>query len=324
MPVDLNSSTLITIYGGSGFIGRYVVRALAKTGCRMRIAVRRPDLTGYLQPMGGVGQINAVQTNLRDMDSVRRAAQGADAVINLVGILFQRGKQKFTVLQAEGAARVAEVAAEIGAGSMVHLSAIGADPTSKSLYARSKAAGEDAVMKAFPEAVVLRPSIVFGPEDDFFNRFAAMARISPFLPLIGGGETRFQPVYVGDVAKAVVAGLEGEAKSGKTYELGGPEILSFKELMEFVLETTQRNRLLLPLPVWLAKVQAVLFSILPKPPITLDQIYLLDRDNVVGEAAIAQQRTLTALGIEPVAIETAVPSYLERFRPKGQFSKRFA
>jgi NADH dehydrogenase len=274
--------------------------------------------------MGGVGQINPVQTNLRDLDSVRRAAQGADAVVNLVGILFQRGKQKFTVLQAEGAARVAEVAAEIGAGSMVHLSAIGADPASKSLYARSKAAGEDAVMKAFPAAVVLRPSIVFGPEDDFFNRFAAMARISPFLPLIGGGETRFQPVYVGDVAKAVVAGLEGEARPGTTYELGGPEILSFKELMQFVLETTQRNRLLLPLPVWLAKVQAVLFSILPRPPITLDQIYLLDRDNVVSEAAIAQQRTLAALGVEPVAIETAVPGYLERFRPKGQFSRRFA
>ena len=221
MPVALNSSALITIYGGSGFIGRHVVRAIAKTGCRMRIAVRRPDLTGYLQPMGGVGQINAVQANLRDMDSVRRAALGADALVNLVGILFQRGKQKFTALQAEGAGRVAEVAAEIGAGSMVHLSAIGADPTSKSLYARSKAAGEDAVMEAFPEAVILRPSIVFGPEDDFFNRFAAMARVSPFLPLIGGGETRFQPVYVGDVAKTVVAALQGEAKPGTAYELGG-------------------------------------------------------------------------------------------------------
>ena len=179
-------------------------------------------------------------------------------------------------------------------------------------------------MEAFPEAVILRPSIVFGPEDDFFNRFAAMARISPFLPLIGGGETRFQPVYVGDVAKTVAAALQGEAKPGTAYELGGPEVLSFKELMEFVLEVTQRNRMLLPMPVWLAKVQAVLLSILPKPPLTLDQIYLLDRDNVVGEAAMAQQRTLASLGIEPVAIETVVPSYLERFRPKGQFSKRFA
>jgi len=324
MAIALNSSTLVTIYGGSGFIGRYVVRALAKTGCRMRIAVRRPDLAGHLQPMGGVGQINPVQANLRDMDSVRLAAEGADALVNLVGILYQHGRQKFMAVQAEGAGRVAQVAAEIGAGAFVHLSAIGADPTSKSLYARSKAAGEDAVMKAFPSANVIRPSIVFGPEDEFFNRFAAMARISPFLPLIGGGKTEFQPVFVGDVAKTVVAALDGQASPGTAYELGGPEVLSFKALMEYILMETRRHRLLLPMPMWLAKLQAMAFSILPHPPLTLDQLHLLERDNVVGEAAIAQQRTLAGLDIEPVAIETIVPTYLERFRPKGQFSRSFA
>lgn len=324
MAVALNSSTLVTIYGGSGFIGRYVVRALAKTGCRMRIAVRRPDLAGHLQPMGGVGQINPVQVNLRDMDSVRLAAEGADALVNLVGILYQHGRQKFMAVQAEGAGRVAQVAAEIGAGALVHLSAIGADPTSKSLYARSKAAGEDAVMKAFPSANVIRPSIVFGPEDEFFNRFAAMARISPFLPLIGGGKSEFQPVFVGDVAKTVLAALDGQASPGTAYELGGPEVLSFKALMEYILMETRRHRLLLPMPMWLAKLQAVAFSILPHPPLTLDQLHLLERDNVVGEAAIAQQRTLAGLDIEPVAIETIVPTYLERFRPKGQFSRSFA
>jgi NADH dehydrogenase len=224
MAITLNNAALVTIYGGSGFLGRHVVRAIAKTGARMRIAVRRPELAGHLQPLGGVGQINPVQANVRFPDSLLAAAEDADAVVNLVGILFPTGKQTFKTVQDEGAWHVAEAAQAAGARALVHVSAIGADANSPSAYARSKAAGEKAVVQAFPKAVILRPSVVFGPEDDFFNRFAALARISPALPLIGGGKTRFQPVFVGDVAKAVVAGLTGKAKPGLPYELGGPEV----------------------------------------------------------------------------------------------------
>lgn len=320
MGISLNSSTLITIYGGSGFIGRHVVRALAKTGARMRVAVRRPELAGHLQPLGGVGQISAVQANVRFPDSLIAPAEGADAVINLVGILVPRGRQTFESVQDEGARHVAEAARAAGARAFVHVSAIGADAKSPATYAHTKAAGEAAVASVFPGAVILRPSIVFGPEDDFFNRFAALARIAPALPLIGGGTTRFQPVFVGDVAKTVVASLTGKAEAGATYELGGPEILTMKEVMARVLEYTMRWRLLVPLPFWLAKLQAAFLQWLPNPPLTIDQVRMLQVDNVVSEAAKQAGRTLEGLGIEPVAVEAVVPDYLERFRPRGQFS----
>ena len=320
MAVPLDSSKLITVYGGSGFVGRHVVRALAQTGCRMRIAVRRPDLAGHLQPMGGVGQIHAVQANLRDKGSVRRAAIGADALINLVGILYPSGRQTFSAVHTEGAKAIAETAADLGTCALVHLSSIGADAKSESLYAKSKAAGEKAVLKAYPEAAILRAAVIFGPEDEFFNRFAAMAKVSPVLPLIGGGATKFQPVYVGDVAKAVVAAIEGRARSGRIYELGGPQVLSFEEVLRWILKETGRKRWLVPVPFWLARMQAAILGLLPNPPLTSDQLRLLETDNVVSEEAGRERCTLAALGIEPTAIDTVVPFYMEQYRPKGQFS----
>jgi uncharacterized protein YbjT (DUF2867 family) len=319
--ITLNNRTLVTIYGGSGFLGRHIVRAIARTGARMRVAVRRPHLAGHLQPLGGVGQIVPVQANVRFPDSLVTAAEDADAVINLVGILFPTGKQTFKSVQDEGAHNVAEAAKAAGARTLVHVSAIGADKDSPSVYARTKAAGEAAVRQAFPKAVIFRPSIVFGPEDDFFNRFAALARISPVLPLIGGGHTKFQPVFVGDVAQAVVAVLEGKASADAPYELGGPEILTMKDVMQRVLDYTMRTRPLVPLPFWLAKLQAFFLQLLPKPPLTVDQVRLLETDNVVSAAAIKAGRTLEGLGIEPVAVASIVPDYLEQFRPRGQFSE---
>jgi uncharacterized protein YbjT (DUF2867 family) len=318
--VQLNNQALVTIYGGSGFLGRHVVRAIARTGARMRIAVRRPELAGHLQPLGSVGQINPVQGNVRFPDSLIAAAEGADAVINLVGILFPTGKQSFKSVQDEGARHVAEVAKASGARSLVHVSAIGADADSPSVYGRSKAAGEAAVKAVFPEAVILRPSVVFGPEDDFFNRFAALARLSPVLPLIGGGRTKFQPVFVGDVARSVVAALTGLASADKPYELGGPEILTMRDVMERVLDYSMRERPLMPWPFWLAKLQAAFLQWLPTPPLTVDQVRLLQSDNVVSDAAIKAGRTLHGLGIEPVPVASVVPDYLEQFRPRGQFS----
>jgi uncharacterized protein YbjT (DUF2867 family) len=321
MAMVLDNKALVTIYGGSGFIGRHLVGAIAKTGARMRIAVRRPELAGHLQPLGGVGQINAVQANVRYPDSLLAAARGADAVVNLVGILFPTGKQTFEAVQDEGAAHVAEAARTEGVRTMVHVSAIGANEHSRSAYARSKAEGEAAVRKVFPDAVILRPSVVFGPEDDFFNRFAALARLFPALPLIGGGKTKFQPVFVGDVVKAVLAGLTGKAHAGAPYELGGPEVLTLKQVMERVLAYSMRKRLLVPLPFWLAKFQAAFLQLLPTPPLTIDQVRLLENDNVVSEEAKRSGRDLDGLGIEPVAIAAIVPDYLEQFRPRGQFSQ---
>ncbi len=322
MAIALNSSTLVTVFGGSGFIGRYVVQALARTGCRVRVAVRRPDLALFLQPLGGTGQIAAVQANLRYEASVRRAVEGADGVINLVAVLQQSGKQTFRALQRDGAGLVARAAREAGAKSFVHVSAIGANRLSHSAYARTKAEGEELVRRAFPSAVILRPSIAFGPEDEFFNRFAAMARISPVMPLIGGGKTRFQPVFAGDVAQAVLAGLDGRAKSGVIYELGGPRVYSFRELLDLVAQYTEHRRPYFPIPFWLAKLQGFFLQFLPNAPLTLDQVRLLQTDNVVSEEAMKEARTLGALGIEPRAVEAIVPSYLVRFRPKGEFSLR--
>jgi uncharacterized protein YbjT (DUF2867 family) len=311
--------TLVTVFGGSGFLGRHVVRALAKLGYRIRVAVRRPELAGFLQPLGQVGQIHAVQANVRHAASVEAAARDADVVINLVGILFARGRQKFDAVQAVGAEAVARAAAAFGA-RMVHVSAIGADEHGASQYARSKAVGERLVLAAVPSAVILRPSVLFGPEDDFFNKFAAIARFSPALPLIGGGHTRFQPVFAGDVASAVVAAIEGRAKDGEVYELGGPEVRSFKQLMQFMLATIERQRLLVPIPFALAKFQAGILQLLPKPLLTPDQVELLRGDVTVSEEAKREGRTLEALGIDPIAMATIVPSYLWRFRKAGQFN----
>lgn len=320
MAVTLNNRALVTIYGGSGFIGRHVVRAIAKTGARMRVAVRRPELAGHLQPLGGVGQISLVQANVRYPESLIAPSRDADAVVNLVGILFPTGRQTFKSVQDEGARHVAEAAWAAGAKALVHVSAIGANPESKSVYARTKAEGERAVREIYPEAVILRPSIVFGPEDDFFNRFARLARALPALPLIGGGRTRLQPVFAGDVAKAVVAGIAGEAAAGAPYELGGPEILTMKDVMRRVLDYAMRKRLLVPLPFWLAKLQGAFLQLFPNPMLTLDQVRLLQVDNVVSAEAKREGRTLDGLGIEPVAVASVVPDYLEQFRPRGQFS----
>ncbi len=317
------SGGLVTVFGGSGFVGRHTVRALAKAGWRVRAAVRRPDLAGHLQPMGAVGQIHAVQANLRYPESVKAACAGADAVINLVGVLYPSGKQSFSAVHVAGARAVAKAAREAGAKRLIHVSAIGADRKSASAYARSKAEGEAAVLEEFADAVIVRPSLVFGPEDELFNRFAAMARISPLLPLIGGGKTRFQPVFVGDLANAVAAVAAGQGRAGQVYEIGGPEILSFRQILDRVQAWSGRSRGYLRLPFWLAKLQAGLTAPLPNAmrPLTVDQLRLLQRDNVVSDAAQKEGRTLAGLGITaPHAAASIVPAYLERFRPRGQYS----
>jgi uncharacterized protein YbjT (DUF2867 family) len=312
---------LATVFGGSGFIGRYVVGALARLGWRVRVGVRQPHLANHLQPLGDVGQIMPVQANVRYPDSLAAACYGADAVVNLVGILYSAGAQKFDAVHAAGAAAVAEAARQAGARRFVHISAIGADPESAAEYARSKAEGEARAREAWGETVIVRPSIVFGPEDSFFNRFAAMARMSPALPLIGGGHTRFQPVYVGDVAEGIARLLTLEAAAGKTYEFGGPEIFTFRELMEFVLRTIQRRRLLVPVPWPVARLQASVLQLLPSPLLTIDQVELLKTDNVVSDAAVKAGLTLDGLGIVPQGIEAIVPAYLGRFRRAGQFTR---
>jgi uncharacterized protein YbjT (DUF2867 family) len=318
MTIKSRLETLVTVFGGSGFLGRHVVRALANRGYRIRVAVRRPELAGFLRPMGAVGQIQPVQANLRFPQSVAAALRDADIAINLVGILFQRGAQRFDAIQAAGAEAVAQAAKAAGA-QLVHVSAIGADADSSSHYARSKAEGERRVLAALPSATVMRPSIVFGPEDDFFNRFAALARIAPALPLPGGGHTRFQPVFAGNVAEAIALAVDGGTKPGTIYELGGPDVYTFRELMEFTLSTIERWRPLVPVPFGLLKLQAVFAQFLPQPPITPDQVELLKRDNIVSEAARGERRILEGLGIIPETIEAIVPSYLWRFRKTGQF-----
>ena len=319
----LDDQGLATVFGGSGFIGRYAVAALARQGWRIRAGVRRPDLAGFLQPSGRVGQIFAVQANVRYPQSVARALEGAKAVVNCVGVLASSGRQSFKAIHVEGPRTIAKAAREAGVRHFVHISALGADAKAKSRYARTKGEGEAAVLEEFPGAIILRPSIVFGPEDQFFNRFAAMARISPFLPLIGGGKTRFQPVFVGDVAAAIAACLAGAGKRGAVYELGGPEVLTFRELLNLTQEWSDRSRPYLRLPFWLAKLQAILSSPLPNSlrPVTYDQVRLLQSDNVVGETAKSERRTLAGLGIAaPHGVAAIVPTYLERFRPRGQFA----
>jgi len=323
VPAPSEPTRLVTVFGGSGFVGRHVVRAFAKRGWRVRVAVRRPDLAGFLQPLGTVGQIKGVQANLRYPWSVEQAVEGADAVVNCVGILVQSGHQSFDAIQATGPRTISEAAKKAGIKDVVHISAIGADASSGIPYFRSKAEGEAGILENVPEAVIMRPSIVFGPEDDFFNRFAGMAGLSPVLPVIGGGTTRFQPVWVGDVAEAVARALEGKAKPGTVYELGGPEVLTFRECMEVMLEAINRRRKLVSLPTGFAKVMSNFTKYLPNPPLTPDQVRQLALDNVVSEEAEAEGRTLEGLGIEPSALELILPTYLVRFRSHGQFTARY-
>ncbi|MEP9351727.1 complex I NDUFA9 subunit family protein [Xanthobacter sp. KR7-225] len=314
------SDSLVTVFGGSGFLGRHVVRALVKRGFRVRVAVRRPDLAGFLQPLGFVGQIQVSQANVRFPDSVARAAEGSEAIVNLVGVLAESGRQSFDAVHVFGARTIAAAAKAVGA-PLVHLSAIGADPNSRSGYGRSKAEGEVAARELVPGAVILRPSVVFGQEDEFFNRFAAMAQYSPVLPLIGGGTTRFQPVFVGDIAQAVLAAVDGKAKAGATYELGGPEVRTFRELMELMLHEIAAKRLLIDLPFGLAHLMAYLTDWAPGAPLTRDQVAMLRTDNVVSAAAAEAGLTLEGLGIAPSALATILPTYLWRFRKGGQFTR---
>ena len=319
-----NLNTLVTVFGGSGFVGRNVVRALAKRDYRIRVAVRRPELAGHLQPLGKVGQIHAVQANLRYPASVEAAMRDSHAAINLVGILAESGAQTFDAVQSLGAGAVAKAAGAVGA-RMVHVSAIGADENSASRYARAKAAGEKAVLAALPAATILRPSVGFGPEDQFTNRFAALARVSPMLPLIGGGLTRLQPVYVGDVATAVADAVDGKTTPGAIYELGGPEVLSMREIMAIILATIERRRMLMSLPFGLANFQALLLQFAPGAlKLTPDQVTLLRSDNVVSDAAKAAGLTLEGLGISADSLEAIAPQYLWRFRAAGQFQKKSA
>lgn len=320
MPSNLD--TLVTVFGGSGFLGRHVVRALVKRDYRIRVAVRRPELAGHLQPLGRVGQIHPVQANVRHPASVEAAMRDAHIAVNLVGILAEAGPQTFWNVQTVGAGGIAKAAAAAGA-RMVHVSAIGADDLSASIYAKTKAAGEEAVLAAVPTATVLRPSVVFGPEDQFTNRFATLARISPALPLIGGGSTKLQPVYVGDVATAIADAVDGKTTPGATYELGGPEILTMRQIMEIILSITDRRRSLVSLPFGLASLIARLLQHAPGAlKLTPDQVALLRNDNVVSQAAKDAGLTLEGLGIAPDSLEAIGPQYLWRFRAAGQFQRR--
>ncbi len=320
MAITMGNTSVVTVFGGSGFLGRYVVQALARAGCRIKVAVRRPDLALHLQPLGGAGQIALIQANVRDDASVNEALRGSDAVVNLVGILEQTGRQKFRAVHAEAAERIAKAARAHGVRTLVHVSAIGANRLSHSVYARTKGEGEARVLAAFPEAVIVRPSLIFGPEDNFFNRFGWLSRIAPVMPLIGG-KTRMQPVYAGDVAQAIKAALAGRATEGAVYELGGPTVYTFRELLKKIGEWTHHPRPLFPIAFWIAKIPAFFVQAVPGAPITVEQIRMLEHDNVVSPEAMQDQRTLEGLGItEPRSVELIVPSYLQRYRPQGEFS----
>jgi len=312
---------IVTVFGGSGFVGRYVAKKLAKQGWRVRCAVRRPNEALFLKPYGDVGQVEPIQANIRDEASTLRAIRGADAVINLVGILFPTGKQTFDAVQLEGAERIARLCAAEGVGKVVHVSAIGADADSDIAYAQTKALAEQAMLKHVPHATILRPSLVFGEEDQFFNRFAKLARMLPVMPLIGG-DTKFQPVYVGDVAQAAVNALGNVAAAGQTYELGGPDTVTMREVYEIIFEETRRKRLIIPVPWWVAKVQAW-FAEIPNrlfglsPMVTRDQVAMLKLDNVVADDA----KGLNDLGITPTTMDAILPTYLYMYRPYGQYAR---
>ena len=320
--MDRTHQPLATVFGGSGFVGTQIVQLLARKNYRIRVAVRRPDLTGHLRPLGDVGQIAAIQANLRDAPSVMRAVAGADVVINLVGIGYERGRQRFETIHVSGARAVAEAARAAGAAALVHMSVLGADAESESALSRSRALGEAAALEAYPRTVIMRPSILFGPGDGFFNLMGTLARLSPVMPLISG-KTRLQPVYVGDVAAAFVMAAEGAVETGQTYELGGPEVSTHKHLLLRILAETGRSNPLLPLPSGLAKLMALPFKLLPFPPLlTVDQVIQLGSDNVVSDAAIAGKRTLAAFGIAPTPMDAILPSYMWRFRKRGQFDRQ--
>ncbi len=334
------SQKIVTVFGGSGFIGRHVVRRLAQDGAQVRVAVRDPDSANYLRLMGGIGQVVPVPTNIADPVSIARAVDGADEVVNLVGILYESGKQTFDRLHADAAKNIAAASKDAGVQKLVHLSAIGADATSESDYARTKGEGEAAVKKSFSGAIILRPSIVFGPEDGFFNLFAGVSRLSLALPVFGcpafpklsffsgkgpiymdfygDGGTKFQPVFVGDVADAVVAALASPDAADKAYELGGPTVYSSKELMELLLKTIGRRRMLVPVPFWILTMMGFFIEFLPKPFITRDQVKLLRRDNVAGKRV----KKLKDLGVTPTAAEAILPTYLARFRvPQSEIAQ---
>lgn len=311
---------LVTVFGGSGFVGRHVVDALARRGYRVRVAVRKPEIAYYMQPLGNIGQIQLVQANIRHRWSIERAVKGADYVVNLVGILSEGGKQRFNSVHAVGAKNVAEVAAAAGL-PLVHMSALGADLNSPSEYARTKAEAERQVLSIKPDAVILRPSVIFGPEDQFFNKFASMARFSPFMPLIGGGKTQFQPVYVGDVAEVIARAVEGKLQAGKAYELGGAEVLTLRRCMELSLEVINRKRIFINVPWFAASLKAKFLGLLPNPPLTSDHVKLLKSNNVVSQEAADADLTLEGLGIKPQAVDAILPSYLWRFRALGQYDK---
>ena len=316
-----NLPPLVTVFGGSGFVGRHVVRTLAKRGYRIRVAVRRPDLAFFLQPLGNVGQISFVQANLRYRASVDAAVQDADHVVNCVGILFESGRNNFGAVQDFGARAVAEATRAVGA-TLTHISAIGADANSRSSYGASKGKAEAAILSIKPDAVILRPSIVFGPEDGFFNKFARMAQIFPALPLVGGGKTKFQPVFVEDVAEAVARSVDGAVPGGRIYELGGREVLTFRQCLEAMLKVIGRDKPLIPLPFAIASLIGSVASAIPliTPPLTSDQVTLLRTDNVVSPQATAEGRTLEGMGITPTMVGSILPTYMVQYRPKGQYA----
>lgn len=316
----LQPGDLVTVFGGSGFVGRYLVRLLAQKGYRVRIAVRHPNQALFLRTMGGVGQVQPVQANIRDKPSCAAAMAGAKAVVNLVGILSESGVQSFDTIHGIGARRLASLAASAGITNFIQMSALGADADATSVYARSKAAGEVAVLKAVPTAIFVRPSIIFGQEDQFFNRFAAMARLMPALPLVGGGTTKYQPVYVKDVAAAIAVLLERGDMAGRTVELGGPEVATFRQLMELTLKEIGRKRPLVTVPYFQARLLGVVLQWLPSPLLTPDQVELLKSDNIVSEGALS----FADLNIRPTTMAAILPTYLYRFRRTGQFAKNQA
>jgi uncharacterized protein YbjT (DUF2867 family) len=307
----------VTVFGGSGFLGRYVIERLADRDVIVRVGVRDPEAGKHLKPLGQVGQVNVFPSDIRDEDAVRRAVDGVDAVINLVGILAQRGRQTFKAIHVDAPETMARAAVEAGCRAMVHVSAIGASRMAMSEYGRSKVAGEQAVRDAFPPATIVRPSVIFGPEDEFFNLFGGLARLAPALPLYGGGKTRFQPVYVADVADAILAALFDSAAAGKIYELGGPREYTFAELMEYLLTEIRRKRALISLPFFVGDIQAFFAEFLPNPPVTRDAMKSLREDNVVAAGSLA----LKDLGVEPTAMELIVPTYVHRYRRGGRLGR---
>lgn len=316
-----SNAKIVTIFGGSGFIGRHVVRSLAKRGYKIKVAVRRPDLAFHLQPLGDVGQIKAIQANVRYPRSIEQAVQGSDIVINLTGTFNTSGKNNCAAVQEFGARAIAQATRKVKA-RLIHMSTLSADSDSQSQYCSSKGNGEKAVFDIIKSAIIMRPSLVFGPDDAFFNRFAGLASISPFLPLIGGGKTLFQPVYVGDVAEAIAKAVDGDLRTGRIYELGGSRVASFRECMELMLEVINRKRTFIPLPWFAASAIAKLTGWIPGAPITSDQVKILQSNNVVSDEAIRQKRTLEGMGIKPRRMASILPSYLVRFRPQGQFTRK--